>query len=424
MDTQSFDMMEGSSSSLKYGQRLMQKFGKPMNGAQPPDYGVFCCNEEFSDVRITVGDTTYFGHRIVLASTSEVFQTMLSSIWCTTSDLHLEETGDCEEVFPEFLEFLYTWKVKLNEENVIPLGLLADKYLVKDLASLCVDFMVAEVCSENAIPWFRFSLKYDVDALYDKCITYISHNFEHFNNSGKLVELETSELSLVLDSGAIVCKSEMDIIQAIIRWMKAYDRPVQETLRDDIVKLFGSVRAPMLSPDDIDKIEKMKELQDFVMLLLPKFYMSYKYHSFGLGVPIPPEDKKFKNYVPRIYTDRCGTTFNTTTFWEHYFQTPSHMSAKYGAILKWKYQNRKPNELDLLPSPVSALGNLVPFKLRVIRLTKRERNGFAEVKIMNDTVNLVSTYGPCIDMGVSFGYENDIKKHGLTVVILPDGFPI
>lgn len=314
--------------------------------------------------------------------------------------------------------------MELSEENVIPLALLADKYLVKDLAALCISFLVEEVCNENAIPWFRFALKYNVEKLYNKCITYVSHNFEHFHQSGKLMELEVSELSLILDSGAIVCKSEMDIIQAILKWMKGYDRPVQENLRDDIVKLFTSVRAPMLAPADIDKIEKMKEIQDFVMLLLPKFYMSYKYHSFGLSFPISSNDKKFKNYVPRIYTERCGTTFNTTTFWEHNFQTPSHMSSKYGVTLKWKYQNGKPNELYLLPSPGIMHCMVNPYQLRVVRLTKRERKGFAEVKIINDTVNQVSNFGPCINMGSSTGYENDIKTHGLTVAILPASLPV
>lgn len=64
--------MDSSSTSLKCGQLLA--------GANPPDYGVFCNSEEFSDLKLTVGETTYFGHRIVLATASEVFQTMLSSV--------------------------------------------------------------------------------------------------------------------------------------------------------------------------------------------------------------------------------------------------------------------------------------------------------------------------------------------------------
>lgn len=124
----------------------------------------------------------------------------------------MEETGDCEVVFLEFLEFLYIWRVRLNEENVVFLVLLLDKYLVKDLVVLCVSYMVEEVCIENVILWFRFFLKYNVERLFNECIRFISYNFEYFYYSGKLVELDINEMVLVLDLGVIVCKSEMDII--------------------------------------------------------------------------------------------------------------------------------------------------------------------------------------------------------------------
>lgn len=124
----------------------------------------------------------------------------------------MEEIGDCEVVFLEFLEFLYIWRVRLNEENVVFLVLLLDKYLVKDLVVLCVSYMVEEVCIENVILWFRFFLKYNVERLFNECIRFISYNFEYFYYSGKLVELDINEMVLVLDLGVIVCKSEMDII--------------------------------------------------------------------------------------------------------------------------------------------------------------------------------------------------------------------
>lgn len=100
----------------------------------------------------------------------------------------------------------------MNEENVVFLVLLLDKYLVKDLVVLCVSYMVEEVCIENVILWFRFFLKYNVERLFNECIRFISYNFEYFYYSGKLVELDINEMVFVLDLGVIVCKSEMDII--------------------------------------------------------------------------------------------------------------------------------------------------------------------------------------------------------------------
>lgn len=46
---------------------------------------------------------------------------------------------------------------------------------------------------------------------------------------------------------------------------------------------------------------------------------------------------------------------------------------------------------------------VVLYKLRVVRMIKRLRKGFKEVKIVNDIVNYVN-FGSCIDMGSFDGY--------------------
>lgn len=47
---------------------------------------------------------------------------------------------------------------------------------------------------------------------------------------------------------------------------------------------------------------------------------------------------------------------------------------------------------------------VVLYKLRVVRMIKRLRKGFKEVKIVNDIVNYVVNFGSCIDMGSFDGY--------------------
>lgn len=37
----------------------------------------------------------------------------------------------CIDVFPVFLQYFYTGKVKLDKENIMPVSLLAEKYEVK-----------------------------------------------------------------------------------------------------------------------------------------------------------------------------------------------------------------------------------------------------------------------------------------------------
>ncbi len=66
----------------------------------------------------------------------------------------LKETPSCEAVFEDFLKYLYTGKILLDYATVIPLVSLADKYNVKDLLRIGLDFMsrnVSTACKKNQV---------------------------------------------------------------------------------------------------------------------------------------------------------------------------------------------------------------------------------------------------------------------------------
>lgn len=47
------------------------------------------------------------------------------------SRIELQESSECEKVFGNFLEYLYTGKIFITHTNVMPILTLADKYMVK-----------------------------------------------------------------------------------------------------------------------------------------------------------------------------------------------------------------------------------------------------------------------------------------------------
>lgn len=96
---------------------------------------------DFSDVTLMVGNQRFFAHRLVLQASSEVFARMLSADWNMDSDgsiIRLEEDSECTTVFESFLRYLYTGKCSLDNESVISMYILADKYAVLLLTDECV----------------------------------------------------------------------------------------------------------------------------------------------------------------------------------------------------------------------------------------------------------------------------------------------
>ena len=95
---------------------------------------------EMSDIKLKVGDQTFYAHRLVLCSASDVFAKMLGTNWLESKqkELILGEEEECVKVFESFLYFFYSGIIDITDSYVIPLFMLADKYNVILLYGQCV----------------------------------------------------------------------------------------------------------------------------------------------------------------------------------------------------------------------------------------------------------------------------------------------
>ncbi len=107
--------------------------------AAPPTASLFK-KPELSDIKLKVGDQTFYAHKLILCAGSEVFARMLGSNWAesNSSELELLEDEEGVKVFERFLYYFYTGSIVISENYVIPLFMLADKYNVKPVYDECV----------------------------------------------------------------------------------------------------------------------------------------------------------------------------------------------------------------------------------------------------------------------------------------------
>lgn len=106
------------------------------------DFHNLLLSEEYSDVTFKVKDRQFCAHKLVLASRSAVFSTMFRHSKRKTSSC-TETIEDCKpSAFQDFLTFVYSGRIdKLSSKNVVDLFSLADKYDVRDLKGMCLNFM-------------------------------------------------------------------------------------------------------------------------------------------------------------------------------------------------------------------------------------------------------------------------------------------
>ena len=144
---------------------------------------------------IISGKQELAAHRLILCASSEVFQIMLmSNNWTESSErkIVLKESPACEAVFEVFLKYLYTGKISVDYANVIPILQLADKYNVKDLLRVGLDFMSRNVPlsgrKNQVVSWYQFTTNCGYNKVADMCLNFIKWNFDLVRNSINLCQ--------------------------------------------------------------------------------------------------------------------------------------------------------------------------------------------------------------------------------------------
>ena len=182
-------------------------------------------NDSISDVTLLVGDKRYPALRSILAVSSPFFQRMFyGGDWMerTNTDVALEETSQCQEVFPTFLQYFYSGTVSVSRDSVVPLVTLADKYGVEILKKQCSQFMMSllnHADIEGALTWLTFAEQINIDNLAKKCFDIICINFEKATLFSAWTSLSLAHIIEILQRSDIIVASEHTVYLAIQKWL-------------------------------------------------------------------------------------------------------------------------------------------------------------------------------------------------------------
>ena len=102
----------------------------------------------FCDLTIHVGETTFYAHKVVLASSSEYFQVMLRSDFKEGRESEATISG-APEAFQILLNFIYSAKLVLTSDTVIEVMEMAHYLQIGRVMELCESFLHNMVSNEE-----------------------------------------------------------------------------------------------------------------------------------------------------------------------------------------------------------------------------------------------------------------------------------
>lgn len=181
-----------------------------------------------SDIVLLVDGKEYPAHRVILCASSDVFQVMLMNPeWneCSKHVIELHEEPCCSAVFPQFIKYLYVGQIEATLQTVMPMLALSDKYNVRDLIDLCVDYMNKHVAkaatSGYLVSWLQYTLSFTPthNDLTETLKRFLKWNLEMVAESRDFVDMDPAILQLLLQQNDIVVRSEYKLFVVLQTWL-------------------------------------------------------------------------------------------------------------------------------------------------------------------------------------------------------------
>lgn len=135
-------------------------------------------NQKFSDLTLVVEEQQIRVHKVILASRSSVFATMLESDMIEKASNRVEITDIDYETMKLALLYIYTGNVEnMNDEVARKLLIPADKYALDGLKTTCGEFLREALTVENAFETLVLADLYTVGGLKTTALNFIAKNF-------------------------------------------------------------------------------------------------------------------------------------------------------------------------------------------------------------------------------------------------------
>lgn len=208
----------------------------------------------------------------------------------------LQELPQCVRVFHNFLEYFYTGKIIVTHTNVMALLSLADKYIVRSLTKLCVEYMekhVPHAAAHNVLfSWLQYTTTCGHSEVAEKCVNFIKWNLESVANNPEFGELEIELLVALLEQNDLVIYNEMVLYNCVMRWldlqkirllqMQVNKDELEDRMDHCVQTVMNQIRFPMMSPRELADLLLSPLINKYKEFLVDRMSMGKHYFCFLL----------------------------------------------------------------------------------------------------------------------------------------------
>ena len=175
---------------------------------------------ELCDVELCVGNSKVSAHRVVLSACSAYFNAMFTGNLLESEKEVIYLKGIDEVALHILVEFAYTGKARVSQENVQLLLPAANMLQLNKVKEACCEFLVEQLHPSNCLGIAKFGETYACPVLAKMAKKYIQDHFQEAVEQEEFFQLPQNQLIELLKDDNLSVVSEQVVFEAVITWVK------------------------------------------------------------------------------------------------------------------------------------------------------------------------------------------------------------
>ncbi|XP_026544617.1 kelch-like protein 6 [Notechis scutatus] len=211
---------------------------------------------ELCDATLIAGGKRFPCNRALLAAISPYFQAVFSSGFKESRDGEVLLEDMDPAVLQNLLGYLYSGELAFSPAGAEDLFIAASRLQLSPALTLISRFLTERISPENCLRLYTLGHDHNHPALLQGALRYLGLHFGLLFEHQDFLQLDLRALTCLLSSDHLAVASEMEVFQAVQRWVRA-----EPSERLPLLKmLLGCVRFPLLSQEEVAQVQAETEL--------------------------------------------------------------------------------------------------------------------------------------------------------------------
>ncbi|KAL4630709.1 kelch-like protein 30 isoform X1 [Arapaima gigas] len=179
-----------------------------------------CSHPKLIDLTLSVNGREFPCHRSVLALCSLYFRSMFCGNFMESIAAKVELHDVDPDIFSTLLDFAYTGKLTINQENVEGLICTSSQLQFQTVRAVCSRYLQNQIDSTNCLGILEFGEIHGCPEVVAKAWGFLLENFESVQHGEEFLLLEKDRLVACLSAESLQIRNECTRVEAVLSWVR------------------------------------------------------------------------------------------------------------------------------------------------------------------------------------------------------------